>query len=984
MSVQPDSQLSLLLDELSSEQRAAVTSHGHPLMIVAGAGTGKTRVLTSRIAWLIMTGKARPEEILALTFTDKAATEMSERLDQMLPAGQRGVETGTFHALCDRLLRRHALEIGLDADFTVLSSAQARLLLRESLFLLPLDRYRPRQDPLSYLGALARHFDKAKNEGVRVKDYLDWVKTLGEETDAQDAAGWDRFQRQNELAQCYRVYQELMEARGYLDFGDQLLRSLDLLRASPHLLQSLRERHRYLLVDEFQDTNRAQFELIGLLAGDGRNLTVVGDDDQAIYSFRGASLANVLAFEETFPNARSMVLRQNYRSLQPILDLAYSSIVNNNPRRLEVQLNLDKRLRSVRSDLSPLGEEAVEVRTFATASDEADAVAERIEELLSRGAEYSDCALLVRNNRDANVYLSALDARAIPYRFQGSHGLYERPEVRLLLSFAKLVSNPLDSLACHHLAASSLFGLGTMKLLSLNAFARQQSISLYEALAEHRTESPGEGVRLEAGERARLVFFLECLEEMAAQLLELTPRALMHAFLVRSGWMARLAADRSPAVVAEARNLARFFDIARAHEQLFPHDRLPQLVDHLELLRQTGDSPPTVESDHEASAVSILTIHGSKGLEFPAVFLVGLNGRRFPSWRREDLLEFPVELMSSPSKSPEDDHIAEERRLFYVALTRAQRLLWLSMAFDEGNKRSQQVSPFLREALADRPVDFRPQRRSPVEELMRHAAPPAVEESLSWSILPAEKPLRLSWRKLDLYWTCPRKYFYQDVLRLALPPSHQVSYGQALHEAVTSILVLKMRGVRASLEEVQAAFRTRWKRAGYLSPEHRDSDLRRGLEAIASFWQAEQARPAPRFVERDFRVHLNDNNWLTGRWDRVDEVNGRWAITDYKTSEITTQDAADKRAAESRQLILYAMALEGTVGQRPSEVSLEFLGTEFTGTAIPEERDFSRLRGDVRRAARGIRERDYTPNPNYRACQQCAFRSYCDASAFTG
>ena len=971
-----------LLTNLSDEQREAVTDSGRPLMIVAGAGTGKTRVLASRIVWLVLTGKARPEEVLALTFTDKAAQEMSERLDQALPQGQRGVEVGTFHALCDRLLRRHALEIGMDSDFAVLSSAQARLLLRESLFALPLERYRPRQDPLSYLGALARHFDKAKNEGVRVADYLAWLARLGESLQgSDDAAAWDRYHRQNELAQSYRVYQELLEARGYLDFGDQLLKTLELLQQSPHLLRSLRQRYRFILVDEFQDTNRTQFELVKLLAGEGANLTVVGDDDQAIYSFRGASLANVLAFETTFPGAHLLVLRQNYRSLQAILDVAYTSITHNNPRRLEVQHGLDKRLRAARKDLTMVGEEAVEVRTFATASDEADAVAERIEELLGQGLDYSDCAILVRNNRDANVYLTALDARRIAYRFQGSHGLYERPEVRLLLAFAKLISNPLDSVSCHHLAASPLFGLGTMKLLSLNAYARNHSIPLWEALVEHRDLTPEEGVRLEPEERQRLGAFLGCLEDMAERLLELAPRAFLHAFLVRSGWMARLAADRSPAVVAEARNLARFFDIARAHEALFPQDRLPQLVEHLELLRQTGDSPPTVESDVETSAVSITTIHGSKGLEFPVVFLVGLNGRRFPSWRREDQLEFPRELMSAPSALPEEDHVAEERRLFYVALTRAQRMLWLSMAFDEGSKRSQQVSPFLREALADRPVDFRPQRRSPVEELMRHAAPPSPDQDLSMPTLPADRPLRLSWRKLDLYWTCPRKYFYQDVLQLASPPTHQVSYGQALHEAVNSILLLKMQGVRASLEEVQAAFRTRWKRVGYLNAEHRESDLRRGLQAIARFWEAEQTRPTPRFVERDFRVHMGDNNWLFGRWDRVDEVDGRWSITDYKTTEVANQEQADQKARDSKQLVIYAMALEGTVGQLPEEVSLEFLGSELSGHALPEERDFSRLRGDIRRAARGIRERDYTATPGYKICQHCAFSTYCDSSA---
>lgn len=980
-----DSALRRLLDSLSPEQVEAVTHSGRPLMIVAGAGTGKTRVLTSRIVWLILSGRARPDQVLALTFTDKAANEMSERLDQMLPEGQRGVEVGTFHALADRLLRRHALEIGLDADFSVLSSAQSRLLLRESLFALPLDRYRPLQDPLSYLGALSHHFDKAKNQGVRAADYLAWVEKLGEGTDSSDPAAWDRYQRQHELAHSYRVYQELLQVRGYLDFGDQLLRTLDLLRASPHLLQSLRERYRFLLVDEFQDTNLAQFELVKLLAGQGENLTVVGDDDQAIYSFRGASLANVLAFHDTFPKAHQLVLRHNYRSLQAILDLAYTLIVNNNPRRLEVQHHLDKRLRAAKTELQPVaGAEPVEVRTFATTSDEADALAERIEQLLSAGMDYSDCAILVRNNRDANAYLSALDARAIPYRFQGSHGLYERREVRLLLAFAKLVCDPSDSVSCHLLAASPRFQLDTMKLLSLNAYARRQSLSLYEAMVWHRQETPEEGVRLDAQERARLIAFLDCLEELAERLLELPPRALLHAFLLRSGWMARLTADRSPAVVAEARNLARFFDIARAHEALFPQDRLPQLVDHLELLRLTGDSPPTVESEHEASAVSVLTIHGSKGLEFPVVFLVGLSERRFPSRHREDRLEFPRELMAHPPESPEEEHLHEERRLFYVALTRAQRLLWLSMAFDEGGKRSQQISPFLREALADRRVDFRPQRRSPVEELMRHAAPPrSAPEDLRWGILPEDKPLRLSWRKLDLYWTCPRQYFYQDVLQLALPPSHQVSYGQALHEAVTSILVLKMQGVRASLEEIQAAFRTRWKRAGYLSADHLENSLRRGLETIASFWESEQTRPAPRFVERDFRVHLGHNNWLVGRWDRVDEVDGVWTITDYKTSEVESQEQADQRARASKQLVLYSMALESTVGALPAQVALEFLGSGLVGRAQPGERDFTRLRDDIRRAATGMRERDYTATPDYRSCRNCAFRTYCDLSAVT-
>jgi DNA helicase-2/ATP-dependent DNA helicase PcrA len=421
--------------------------------------------------------------------------------------------------------------------------------------------------------------------------------------------------------------------------------------------------------------------------------------------------------------------------------------------------------------------------------------------------------------------------------------------------------------------------------------------------------------------------------------------------------------------------LARFFDIVRSHEALFPQGRLPQLVEYLELLRLTGDSPSTVESEHDRSAVSVMTIHASKGLEFPAVFLVGLSARRFPSWRREDPLEFPAELMACPNA----DHIAEERRLFYVALTRAQRFLWLSMAFDEGTRRSQQISPFLREALADRNVDYRPARRSTLEELMRHSAPPP-DPIHNWSTLPRDKPLRLSWKKLDLYWTCPRKYFYSEVLQLSAPTTHQASYGQAVHEAVTTLLNQKMEGIQTSLEEVLTAFATRWKRAGYLSAEHREQSLQRGLSVIASFWDQEQRRPRPRFVERAFRVHLGDNDWLTGRWDRVDEEDGLWAITDYKTSEVTSQDQANQRATESRQLVLYALALESTVGQRPARVSLDFLGSNLQGQARPQDRDYHRLRSDVGRAAQGIRQRHYDPKASYRACSGCAFRSYCDAS----
>ncbi|MGH2357293.1 MAG: ATP-dependent helicase, partial [Candidatus Limnocylindria bacterium] len=465
-----------LLADLTARQRKAVTHGDGPLLIVAGAGTGKTTVITRRIAWLIAEKRARPAEILALTFTDRAALEMAERVDRLVPYGHNDAAISTFHAFGDRLLREHGLEAGLSDRSTVLSRAEQVIFLREHLFELPLDRYRPLGDPTRFLSALVTLFSRLRDEDVSPEAYLAAAARLTEQCASApgDVSAAEEAARHTELASCFAAYERLMRAGDRLDFGDQVTLAITLLHTHPRVLAAEQERHRYILVDEFQDTNHAQWELVKLLAAPHANVTVVGDDDQSIYRFRGAALGNILGFRTSYPGAATVVLADNFRSRQPILDAAYRLIRHNDPERLEVREGVDKRLRSRMRPGAPPATVPIELVGYATGSDEADGVAERIAGALRAGRRAGDHAILVRGNRDADPFLRALNVARIPWRFSGTAGLYRQPEVRLLISFLRAVNDPDDSISLYDLATSELFGLAPADVtVALNRASRR-------------------------------------------------------------------------------------------------------------------------------------------------------------------------------------------------------------------------------------------------------------------------------------------------------------------------------------------------------------------------------------------------------------------------------------------------------------------------------------------------------------------------------
>ena len=974
------------LSDLNEAQRAAVAHARGPLMIVAGAGTGKTSVITRRIAYLIESQKAKPSQILALTFTEKAAQEMQERVDVLLPYGQSEAHISTFHSFGDRLLREFAVELGLAPDFQVLSEAEQVIFLRQHLFELPLKRYRPLGNPTGYLQALLKHIAKLKDEVIEPGAYEKWAQGLMGQADLANHRGWqDRAQSQLELAQCYLHFQRIAMENNLLDYGDQIYLALRLLRERPSVLQKLQENYLYVLVDEFQDTNLAQFELVRLLVGQHRNLTVVGDDDQSIYAFRGAAIANILQFQTHFPEAEQVVLTHNYRSCQPILDAAYRLIGNNNPDRLEVRNNIDKRLVAAGQAPTQVGQ-PMEYFQFDTVSSEADAVAEKLVDLINQGAQFSDIAILLRVNRDADPYLRALNYHDIPYRFSGSEGLYHKAEVKVLLCFLRLLADPKDSLSLFYLASSPIYRFPMTQLMGLNAIASERHLPLLEVFTGHGEGEPiMEGART-LGEQAQTVLnrLLEDYRHFTDLIPTLTPGRLLYSFVEDTGWLKALAAGEHGDDQAQVQNTARFFDILRRFEEQHPGALLPQFVEHLNLLIEAGDSPGVVEADPDSEAVQVLTVHASKGLEFPIVFLVALNEGRFPGRPRSQALEFPHAMTSRETVDPDDEqrsHLQEERRLFYVGVTRAKRYLWLSNALDSGGKTTRKRSRFIYEALGTTGRNQVRTQGAAVERLQRMAPVQQPTDALELPPIPPDRVLSLSYYRIRDYLDCPKKYQYAHILRLPVPTDPAAMYGKAIHSAISTLLQARQKGEPLSLEQMQEHFRGLWEPVGFLSPQHEQARFEAGLLTLESFFKREQSVPPPQLVEHSFSIRLEQTR-LVGRFDRVDENSQGAVLTDYKCTEVESQEKADELSAQSLQLALYSLAYYASSSRRmpPTEVRLHFLDSDIVGRARPEQAQLSEANQKITQAAQGIRQRDYRAAPVFGACQRCAYRPICPAA----
>lgn len=634
-----------IYDTLNGPQKEAVLHTDGPLLILAGAGSGKTRVLTHRIAYLIDEKGVNPWNILAITFTNKAAEEMRQRVDSLVNFGAESIWVSTFHSMCVRILRRFIDRLGYETRFTIYDTDDQKTLMKEVCRKVDIDTkvFKER----SLLSAIS----SAKNEMVLPDEF-------------ELNAGGDFGQQK--IAKVYREYEAQLKSNNALDFDDLLVKTVQLLETQPDVLEYYQERFRYIMVDEYQDTNTVQFRLISLLAGKYKNLCVVGDDDQSIYKFRGANIRNILDFEHEFPDAHVIKLEQNYRSTGNILDAA-NGVISNNKGRKEKTLWTDN------------GEgEKVHLRQFDTAYDEAEFIAEDIRREVREGASYNDNAVLYRTNAQSRLFEEKFIAMNIPYKIVGGINFYARREIKDLLAYLKTVDNGQDDLAVRRIINVPKRGIGLTTINRIQESAAERGIGFYEALLAPEL-IPGVG-----RSASKLDSFAALIEYFKGRAEQESISDLLREILEKTGYIESLESEDKVEAEARIENIDELVNKAAAYEEdCQDRDEEPTLSGFLEEVALVAD----IDSlDEDQDYVVLMTLHSAKGLEFPHVYLAGMEDGLFPSY------------MTITSDDNED--LEEERRLCYVGITRAERELTLTCArrrMVRGETQYNKLSRFVKE-----------------------------------------------------------------------------------------------------------------------------------------------------------------------------------------------------------------------------------------------------------------------------------------------
>ena len=960
---------------LNAEQHAAVTHGDGPILIVAGAGTGKTTVITERIAWLVREKKARPEELLALTFTEKAAGEMEERIDRLLPYGYVDLWVSTFHAFGERVLRDYGIEIGLSTDFRLLSAVDQWLLLRRNLDRFSLSYYRPLGNPTKFLHALIDHFSRAKDENIVPAEYEAFAERMLRETKGGTDEARAEAERLNEIAQAYGLYEKILRETGHMDFGDCIVQTLRLFRERPNILKNFQSRFRYILVDEFQDTNFAQYELVKLLAGPKGNITAVGDDDQSIYKFRGAAVSNILEFKKDFPKSTEVVLTQNYRSRQNILDCAYRFIQQNNPHRLEAQLQsrdmgpkgrplekpVDKRLRSAQK-----GSGDIQYQTLPTDEAEASWVVQTMLEKKTADPEssWNDFAILLRANRQAELFTARLERAGIPFQFLAARGLYQRPEVLDLIAFLKMLDNYHESPALYRVFSMPFFEIPHRDVTLLLQYANRKHCSLY--LAAERLGEIGEVS--EEGQK-RIPHALALLNEHAALAKHKTVGEVLFHFLQATKYLDRFDWDRESATIM---NIAKFYRRIREFEESNDDKSVRAFMQETNLVVEIGEDPSPVVIEEGPEAVKVMTVHGAKGLEFSYVFLPQLVDKRFPSVERREAISLPDELIREIVFGG-DAHLEEERRLFYVGMTRAKKGLYFSSAEDYGGARKKKPSRFIFELGMARAI---PDSRTKVTQLgLDLSAPKATPRVTGRAAYVL--PNRFSFTQLAVFRSCPKQYWYAHILKIPVIGNPNFSFGKSIHQTLRDFYLRIRDGKIPSEKELLALYEENWISDWYASDHDEEQRKAAGEKTLRTFYtaNADQFSIAPIALEKEFTIRIGAYA-VRGFIDRIDAVPNTErdvVIIDYKTGSVPKK----KSEEELDQLMLYAIAAQEVLGFVPRQIVYDYIEH---GTQLAFDVNAASLAAVKDRVAKTITEihaSDFRATPGQQ-CRFCDFREICE------
>lgn len=946
---------------LNKEQHKAITHGKGPLLIIAGAGTGKTTVITERIKHLILEKKVPTNDILALTFTEKAAQEMQERIDIALPYGYADMWIHTFHAFCDRVLKENVHFLGLDSGYKLLSQSESLYFLQTHIFELGLKIFKPLGRPSKFLDAISSHFSRLADEDITPDEYLSWIKN---HKDLEEKEIY------TELAHAYKKYEELKIKESVMDFSDLISYTLLLFRTRKNVLKKYQKQFSYIFVDEFQDTNYAQNEIAILLAGEKKNITVVADDDQSIYRFRGAAVSNVMQFTEKFPQTTLIPLTENYRSTQIILDSAYSLIQYNNPNRLEVQKGFKKKLKAH----STVKNYPIEFIHTNSSAEEAEKIVKTISSLTKEEYEFKDIAILVRANNHADEVIAELQRHKIPYHFLGPEFLFHQEEIKDLISYALFLTNLSDSVSLYRVLSMDIFKLPILDLHKILDVAKKGNKTLFEEISSDNKEY--------LSDKARAV--LEAFKEMVVAHLELSRRAsswnILYAFLKDSGLLATLNTINSLEDEKRVKNIIKFFDRIKRFEKGRRHATIFTFVEWVSLMLTLGDSPTAADTDNEnENSINILTVHASKGLEFKVVFLINLVAERFPTRERSEKIPLPEGILKENLPIGSDFHTEEERRLFYVALTRAkERLVFTASNYYGEAKRMKKLSPFIFEAKPD--IKDSLIKKENLTKLTLEEALSPLEKDTKKPVSPPEfKVNYITFSNLQNFDVCPLHYKAKVILKIPTPPTANQSSGISIHKTLQKFYQQVIDNEKPSKKTMMDILKKEWIKEGYANKDECEEGLTQAQKLLSEFYDFECNPPTkPLAVELQFNFMLKNGVKASGTIDRIDKKGKGIEIIDYKTGENNPR----AKEAHEEQLALYALAAtkiqDPIFNHKPEDITLtiHFLKGNIKKSINLTKKDLETYENKLVNTISAIEKSDFKCNGKL-PCQTCEYKMLC-------
>jgi DNA helicase-2/ATP-dependent DNA helicase PcrA len=968
--------------KMNEAQKRAIMHGPGPLLVIAGAGTGKTRVITERIRHLLDSNPSLGgENILGLTYTKKAAGEMKSRVVKTCGERGRNVTMATFHAFCETLLKE------IDPKVTVLEDVDHWILLRRNMARLQLEKYRRLAEPGQFLGDFLRFFSRCQDELISSEDYQRYANELeddleGEREQLNEDTYLERVENvalQKEIARAYKASEELLNERKYFSFGSLITWTVALLGKDAAIRERFQQRFKHILVDEFQDTNIAQLELLLLLSPEPRNIVVVGDNDQAIYRFRGASFGSFKLFLERFAGWKTgqdsapfrVTLTENYRSTPNILRVATQVIAQN-----EVSADFPTKL------LSPTCAEGERIRVVELANEDEEAlwVANELERLHRAGTPWRDFAVLYRQHAHRDRLVEELSRRKVPFVITRL-SILEHPLVRDVLAYLRLVAKPYDDIACARVLAAPAWHLEPVDLVRLAERTRKRrGTSLHDALQSPQSELPF---------NPSAATLSELLEFSAAQRKTLKRRTAREILSTLTEWLeiSQLASVRDRRYVAQ---LAQFL---KDWEPKSDTRSLPEFLEYLDYFEQAG-GVICLDEEVPGDAIQLMTVHGAKGLEFPHVFVLRVNHGQFPPRERSPLFEFPVKLMKEELPAGQF-HIQEERRLFYVALTRAERKLTITTLAEKKGK----VPTFIEDILMEPSVKRRdvlqiaPKVRPRDEQAYADGGaanraslfpslsqrPRVFSRIADWAQTfhpPSPEPLKLSASAVDNYRKCPQQFLFSRGWSLKEGPQATLTFGSVMHTTIKRFVDQLRKGVKLPFDEVLRIFETEWTSAGFEDDYQEGEYKKDGIEQLRAF-HAGLLRTPPEILEQEkaFELPLENNVIINGRIDQINSLGGNDVeIVDYKTGK--ARNTADAR--RDLQLSIYAVAAKEILELNPVRLVFHYLQNNEIQTTTRSAKQLDEAQKIIQEAAADIRAGEFSPKPGY-ACRTCAYEPICPA-----